>query len=146
MCSTVLWTINHAAYTPGLRDWTRERLGVEPQASALRIDAPELIGKTAVAFTLTLNMCDCGSAVGCGGRKLRSDVPGPEDYAAWLRELPAHSRFASRVCVVRTWNPEGTVRPGSTERIGVSELDAAGIMMLPEETLLAVDFPPAAGW
>lgn len=146
MCSTVLWTINHAAYMPGFRDWTRGRLGVEPRVSPLRIDAPELVGRTAVAFTLPLNMCDCGSAVGYGEGKLRSDVPGPEDYAAWLRELPGHARFTSRVCVVRTWNPEGTVRPGNTERIGVSELDAAGILMLPEETLLAVDFPVMTGW
>ena len=122
MCSTVLWTINHAAYTPGFRDWTRGRLGVEPRVSPLRIDAPELVGRTAVAFTLPLNMCDCGSAVGYGEGKLRSDVPGPEDYAAWLRELPGHARFTSRVCVVRTWNPEGTVRPGNTERFVVSEL------------------------
>ena len=115
MCSTVLWTINHAAYTPGFRDWTRERLGVEPQASALRIDAPELVGKTAVAFTLTLNMCDCDSAVGYGEGKMRPDVPGPEDYAAWLKELPGHARFTSRVCVVRSWNPEGTIRPGASK-------------------------------
>lgn len=146
MCSTVLWTINQAAYTPGFRDWTRERLGVEPDVSALRIEALGLIGKTAIAFTLTQNMCDCDSAVGYGEGNMRSDVPGPEDYAAWLRELPGHARFTSRVCVVRTWNPEGTVHPGNTQRVGVSQLDAAGIRALSEETLLVVDFPPAAGW
>ncbi|MFJ6415202.1 hypothetical protein [Paeniglutamicibacter sp. NPDC091659] len=146
MCSTVLWAINHAAYTPGFREWTGERLGVEPQASALRIDAPELVNKTAVAFTLTLNMCDCDSAVGYGEGKLRSGVPGPEDYAAWLKELPGRTRFTSRVCVVRTWNPGETVRPRNAQRIVVSELDAAGILMLPEETLLAVEFPVTTGW
>lgn len=58
---------------------------------------------------------------------------------------PHHARFTSRVCVVCTWNPEGTIRPGAIERIDVAGLDATGILMLAEETLWAVNFPIPLG-
>ena len=53
MCSTVLWTINRAAFTPEFREWTLKRIGTEPQMSALRIEDNSLVSKTATAFTLT---------------------------------------------------------------------------------------------
>jgi len=104
MCSTVLWTINRSAYTPEFRAWTLECLGTEPQPSTLRIHDP-LVAESAVAFTLSLDQCDCRCAIGLGGDRLPAGAPSAGMYLDWLQGIPAGSTLVKRVCVVRTWNP-----------------------------------------
>ncbi|MFB0835681.1 hypothetical protein ACX8Z9_04570 [Arthrobacter halodurans] len=138
--------MNRAANTDGFFDWPRTRLGVEPQPSALHVDS-DLVTKTASAFTLTLGMCDCDSAVGHGPDRMRPDGPAAGDYVDWLQSLPDHARFANRVTVVRTWNPNSTIVPAGVDwvgagvvRVGAGALTAQLLTDLPEERLLVVDF------
>lgn len=54
---------------------------------------------------------------------------------------PGQGRFARRVCVVRSWNPEGAMGPAAVDRVDISRLDAMKILMLPQESMLVIDFP-----
>lgn len=140
MCSTVLWTINRSAYTPGFRAWTLECLGTEPQPSALQIQDP-LVAGSAMAFTVTLDQCDCRCAIGLGEDRLPAGAPPAGTYVDWLHGISARSTFVKRVCVVRAWNPENSVTPADSFRLDAGDLVPERLGMLPEETLLAIDFP-----
>ncbi|RAX48338.1 hypothetical protein DQ353_15550 [Arthrobacter sp. AQ5-05] len=146
MCATVLWAVNQAGCTPRFREWTKSRLGVDPEPSRRHLEVPELVGKTARLFTLPLQVCDCSSAVGHGRGKPDPGGPGVGDHVDWLHGLPGHSRFTSRVAVVRTWNPEETIFPAGTTRVDSAEPTDEKILLLPEENPLAIDFPAPVDW
>ena len=85
----------------------------------------------------------CRCAIGLGDDRLPADAPSAGTYVSWLQGLPARSAFVKRVCVVRIWNPEESVAPTVSAQLATGDVVPERLGMLPEETLLAIDFPAA---
>ncbi|MBO1902812.1 hypothetical protein J4H92_12735 [Leucobacter weissii] len=142
MCATVLWAVNAAAFTPGLRRFTLERIGREPEIAGHRI-ASEMLRPTSVVFTLTLNMCDCGHAIGSGRSRPAPREATAESWLAWMRGLPQAAPHLTRIAALRAWNPDDhrAVTPIGEQRASIDRLQEATLRALPEGALLAVDYP-----
>lgn len=144
MCSTNLWAVNAAAFTPEFERFTAEQVGVAPQVSALRIASGRVRGSS-VVFTLTRRMCDCDSLIGRGNGGYVDGEVSAEDWLAWLRELPTQVTHVSRLAVLRAWSPQDDgVAPQRAKGVAISEVTEQVLRGLKDNSLLTIDYPRTA--
>lgn len=141
MCATNLWAVNAAAYTPEFRRFTADRLGTEPMETILRI-ASSRVRSSSVVFTLTLNMCDCGTFIGSRNHAQGKGEINADSWLGWLRDLPDHIPHLSRIAVLRAWSPEDeSVVPARAHGISIDELSEEALRELRDDNLLTIDYP-----
>ncbi len=144
MCATNVWAVNAAAFTPEFRLFTAERIGVEPQAVELLI-ASSRIRASSVAFTLTLNMCDCRTLIGRRHDDPAADEASAEAWLGWLRDLPERVPHLSRIAILRAWSPQGAaVTPVRTRGVRINEVTEETLRDVRDDMLLTVDYPRVA--
>ena len=140
MCATVVWAINHAAYTPAFERFTETQIGVAPQPTEHLIVSSR-VRRSAVSFTLTRNMCDCSSLIGS-----RSAAPSPSETDAaswldWLRLLPEHTPFLTRLALLRAWSPaETALIPSHAAGLHRDAVDERVLRGIGDNSLLTIDF------
>lgn len=137
MCATVLWVLNASAYTGGFERFTAERIGVAPGRSSLVVRS-SLIRPSAVAFTLTRRMCDCGCLIGLRGLKVTGAQVQPAAWLGWLRDLPAQVPHVTRLAVLRAWN--GSVLLDRARSVTISAVDEALLRSIENQFLLTIDY------
>lgn len=141
MCATNLWAVNAAAFTPHFSGFTAERIGIEPTPLDMHI-ASSRVRKSSAVFTLTHNMCDCSTLIGCGRDSAAGDETSADAWLGWLRELPDNVPHVSRVAVLRAWSPEeDSVTPERARGIHVRELTEDILRDVRDEMLLTIDYP-----
>lgn len=141
MCATNIWAVNSAAYTDAFRQFTCDRLGVEPEETDLRIASGRVRG-SAQSFTITPRMCDCQALIGLRKDSLVDGEVQAEDWLGWIRELPTHVPHISRLAVLHAWSPEeDEVRPARARGVSVAAVNEAVLREVRDNVLLTIDYP-----
>lgn len=121
--------------------FTADTLGVDPSDSNFRISSSS-VRKTAVFFTLAARMCDCASFIGLGNARPVAGEISAEAWLTWLHDIPTHSPFATRIGVMRTWNPsEDVVVPAHERNILINEITEQTLRDAREDDFLMIDYP-----
>lgn len=143
MCTTIVWAVNAAAFTPGFERFTAERLGIAPQPTELRI-ASDRVRASAVTFTITPNMCDCDSLIGGADGRLATGELTAQAWLGWLRELPDHARHLTRLALLRAWSPaQHAIVPAHTSGVRIGQVDEALLRSVGDDALLTIDYASA---
>ncbi|GAA1995211.1 hypothetical protein GCM10009718_36660 [Isoptericola halotolerans] len=142
MCTTLVWAVNRAADTEGLRRFTHERLGVSPRPAGRRIVADQ-VRPGAVTFTVTPNLCDCRALIGLHDEPESPGEIGAGAWLGWLRDLPSAAPYLTRLAVLRAWSPDDTAAlvPVATRSVAVDAVDEATLRTVRHDALLVVDYP-----
>lgn len=141
MCATVVWAIDHRAFTAQFQKHTRTALGVEPQATDYRI-ASKRTRLGATHFTLTRRVCDCDGLVGLRSRDLHDEETSAAAVLGWIQGLAGAVPGVTRLSFLRAWSPETlAVKPRRAAGIRVDEVDEALLRQVGDDALVTIDYP-----
>lgn len=141
MCNFVLWAVNAHAFDQDFVDATARQLGVAPEPSELRLKSSR-VRANARYFTLTPNMCNCGSLVGLGDTADPTDGIETPALLSWLARMPDVAPRITRLALYSAWSPEDDpITPARAKGIKAAQLDEPLLRRLPEDLLLTIDYP-----
>ncbi|MCW4464994.1 hypothetical protein OK351_05690 [Glutamicibacter sp. MNS18] len=141
MCNFVLWAVNAHAFDQEFIDATTGQLGVAPEPSDISLKSSR-VRAGARYFTLTPNMCNCGTLMGLGDSGQPSDGIETQALLGWIARMPEFAPRISRLALYNAWSPEDDqITPGRAKGIQVAQLDELLLRRLPEDMLLTIDYP-----